>query len=150
MQVSAGEPFCLHSNEFNTELTMVCNKCFMLFLVCSSAVDQFLNGTAPNTTGLCNFTVLQFACLPAVMLHRRRTLCSFSLCLIIFSSCVFTVSVLIKALLCHQLSQLNSQQVADLLACKLSSNVTKDTWKLFFTKTSTNLDVALLKFSNKV
>ncbi|XP_016105313.1 uncharacterized protein [Sinocyclocheilus grahami] len=77
-----------------------------------SAVDQFLNGAGPNATGLCNFTVLQFACLPT-------------------------------------LSQLNSQQVADLLACKLSSNVTKDTWKLFFTKTSTNLDDALQKFSNK-
>ncbi|XP_059413317.1 uncharacterized protein mslna [Carassius carassius] len=74
----------------------------------SSALAQFL---APNATGLCNFTVLQFACLP-------------------------------------ELSWLNSQQLADLLACKLSSNVTKDTWKLFFTKIGTNLDDALLKFSN--
>ncbi|KAK7168100.1 hypothetical protein R3I94_002221 [Phoxinus phoxinus] len=80
----------------------------------SSALDQFLNVTAPNATGplnLCNFTVLQFACLPT-------------------------------------LSRLNSQQVADVLACKQSGNVGKETWKLFFTKTSTNLDDALLKFSN--
>ncbi|XP_058625899.1 uncharacterized protein mslna [Onychostoma macrolepis] len=88
------------------------NETVLCASVNSSAVDQFLSGAAPNTAGLCNFTVLQFACLPA-------------------------------------LSQLNSQQVADLLACKLSSNVTKETWKLFFTKTSTNLDDALLKFSNK-
>ncbi|XP_016392400.1 uncharacterized protein LOC107727132 [Sinocyclocheilus rhinocerous] len=88
------------------------NESVLCASVNSSAVDQFLNGAAPNATGLCNFTVLQFACLPTM-------------------------------------SQLNSQQVADLLACKLSSNVTKDTWKLFFTKTSTNLDDALQKISNK-
>ncbi|XP_052399699.1 uncharacterized protein LOC127946925 [Carassius gibelio] len=84
------------------------NEASLCASVNSSAVAQFLNSTA---TGLCNFTVLQFACLP-------------------------------------EPSQLNSQQVADLLACKLSSNVTKDTWKLFFTKIGTNLDDALLKFSN--
>ncbi|XP_016414988.1 uncharacterized protein LOC107745597 [Sinocyclocheilus rhinocerous] len=88
------------------------NESALCASVNSSALDQFLNRAAPNATGLCNFTVLQFACLPV-------------------------------------LSQLNSQQVADLLVCKLSSNVTKDTWKLFFTKISTNLDDALLKFSNK-
>ncbi|KAK2916614.1 hypothetical protein Q8A67_000988 [Cirrhinus molitorella] len=88
------------------------NESVLCASVNSSAVGQFLNGAAPNTTGLCDFTVLQFACLPMQ-------------------------------------SQLSSQQVADLLACKLSSNVTKDTWKLFFTKISTNLDDALLKFSNK-
>ncbi|XP_043090611.1 uncharacterized protein LOC122341315 [Puntigrus tetrazona] len=88
------------------------NESVLCASVNSSAVDQFLNGLTPNTPGLCNFTVVQFACLPT-------------------------------------LSQLNSQQVADLLACKLSSNVTKETWKLFFIKTSTNLDDALLKFSNK-
>ncbi|KTG31562.1 hypothetical protein cypCar_00041258 [Cyprinus carpio] len=77
----------------------------------SAALNQILNRTPQNATGLCNFTVLQFACQPV-------------------------------------LSQLSSQQVADLLACKLSSNVTKDTWKLFFTKIGTNLDDALLKISN--
>ncbi|RXN16099.1 hypothetical protein ROHU_027707 [Labeo rohita] len=92
--------------------TIPVNESVLCANVSSSALDQFLNGTAPNTTGVCDFTVLQFACLPT-------------------------------------LSQLNSQQVADLLACKLSSNVTKETWKLFFTKISTNLDEALVKFSNK-
>uniref|UniRef100_A0A8C1ZK03 Mesothelin a n=1 Tax=Cyprinus carpio TaxID=7962 RepID=A0A8C1ZK03_CYPCA len=77
----------------------------------SAALNQILNRTPQNATGLCNFTVLQFACQPV-------------------------------------LSQLSSQQVADLLACKLSSNVTKDTWKLFFTKIGTNLDDALLKIFN--
>ncbi|XP_067221288.1 uncharacterized protein [Chanodichthys erythropterus] len=45
-------------------------------------------------------------------------------------------------------SQLTSQQLADVLACKQPSNVGKETWKLFFSKTSTILDDALLKFSN--
>ncbi|XP_048049205.1 uncharacterized protein mslna isoform X2 [Megalobrama amblycephala] len=79
----------------------------------SSALDQFLRA-APNATGplnLCNFTVLEFACLPTV-------------------------------------SQLSSQKVAEVLACKRPSNVGKETWKLFFSKTITNLDDALLKFSN--
>ncbi|XP_051743670.1 uncharacterized protein mslna [Ctenopharyngodon idella] len=86
---------------------------FLCTSVNSSALDRFLRA-APNATGplnLCNFTVLEFACLPTV-------------------------------------SQLNSQQVADVLACKQPSNVGKETWKLFFTKTSTVLDDALLKFSN--
>ncbi|XP_056091606.1 uncharacterized protein LOC130071023 [Rhinichthys klamathensis goyatoka] len=90
------------------------NESSLCASVNSSALDQFLKVAAPNATGplnLCNFTVLQFACLPT-------------------------------------LSQLNSQQVADVLACKQPSNVGKETWKLFFTKTSTNLDDALLKFSN--
>ncbi|XP_039542404.1 uncharacterized protein mslna [Pimephales promelas] len=90
------------------------NESSLCASVNSSALDQFLKGAAPNATGpliLCNFTVLQFACLPT-------------------------------------LSQLNSQQVADVLACKQPSNVGKETWKLFFTKTGTNLDDALLKFSN--
>ncbi|XP_077069477.1 uncharacterized protein mslna [Siphateles boraxobius] len=88
------------------------NESSLCASVNSSALDQFLKVAAPNATApLCNFTVLQFACLP-------------------------------------MLSQLNSQQVADVLACKLASNVGKEIWKLFFTKTSTNLDDALLKLSN--
>ncbi|XP_073712736.1 uncharacterized protein mslna [Misgurnus anguillicaudatus] len=46
------------------------------------------------------------------------------------------------------ISRLNPQQVADLLACSLSSNVTKDTWKLFFSKLGTQLDDALQRFTN--
>ncbi|XDV12687.1 hypothetical protein PO909_001284 [Leuciscus waleckii] len=90
------------------------NESSLCASVNSSALDHFLNVTAPNATGpqnLCNFTVLQFACL-------------------------------------SKLSQLNSQQVAVVLACKQPSNVGKETWKLFFNKTSANLDDALLKFSN--
>ncbi|XP_065113949.1 uncharacterized protein mslna [Paramisgurnus dabryanus] len=45
-------------------------------------------------------------------------------------------------------SRLNPQQVADLLACSPSSNVTKDTWKLFFSKLGTQLDDALQRFTN--
>nr|XP_021330389.1 mesothelin isoform X2 [Danio rerio] len=90
------------------------NETVLCANVNSSAVGQVLNGVAQNTTSslnLCNFTVLEFACLPT-------------------------------------LSQVNSQQLAGLLACKLNSNVTKETWKLFLSKTSTNLDDALLKLSN--
>ncbi|XP_056310218.1 uncharacterized protein mslna [Danio aesculapii] len=88
------------------------NETVLCANVNSSTVGQVLNG--PNTTSslnLCNFTVMEFACLPT-------------------------------------LSQVNSQQLAGLLACKLNSNVTKETWKLFFSKTSTNLDDALMKLSN--
>ncbi|XP_067285094.1 uncharacterized protein mslna [Pseudorasbora parva] len=52
---------------------------------------------------------------------------------------------------CRQtLPQLSAQQVADVLTCKSkqSSGVGKESWKLFFIKTSSNLDDALLKFSN--
>ncbi|XP_051570817.1 uncharacterized protein mslna [Myxocyprinus asiaticus] len=90
------------------------NETVLCASINSSAVDQLLNGAAPSATGpqnLCNFTVLQYACLP-------------------------------------MLSRLSSQQVADLLACKLSSNVTKETWKLFFNKISSRLDDALLSYSN--
>ncbi|XP_051988667.1 uncharacterized protein mslna [Xyrauchen texanus] len=90
------------------------NETVLCASVNSSALDRFLNGAAQPATGpqnLCNFTVLQYACLP-------------------------------------MLSGLSSQQVADLLACKLSSNVTKEIWKLFFTKISSRLDDALLKYSN--
>ncbi|XP_073712735.1 uncharacterized protein [Misgurnus anguillicaudatus] len=45
-------------------------------------------------------------------------------------------------------SRLNPQQVADLLACSLSTNVTKDIWKLFFSKLGTQLDDALQRFTN--
>lgn len=79
VQVSTGELFCRHSDEFNTDDTTVCNK-FHVLLVCSSALDQFLRA-APNPTGplnLCSFTMLEFACLPTVTLHRRK---QFSPCL---------------------------------------------------------------------
>ncbi|XP_062398451.1 uncharacterized protein mslnb isoform X2 [Sardina pilchardus] len=51
---------------------------------------------------------------------------------------------------CAELSGFTAQHLAQLLVCKLSSNMTysKETWKLLLTKTSDVLDEALIMFSH--
>ncbi|KAG5278329.1 hypothetical protein AALO_G00097760 [Alosa alosa] len=51
---------------------------------------------------------------------------------------------------CAELSGLTAQHLAQLLMCKLSSNMTysRETWKLLLTKTSAVLDEALIMFSS--
>ncbi|KAL2086518.1 hypothetical protein ACEWY4_017577 [Coilia grayii] len=53
---------------------------------------------------------------------------------------------------CAQLAAFTAQQLADLLVCKLTSNMTysRETWKLLLTKTSAVLDEALIMFSSMV
>ncbi|XP_057202669.1 uncharacterized protein mslna [Triplophysa rosa] len=92
--------------------------------------------TPVNETAICagvNSTALdQFLNTP-VNATGSQTLCNYSVSQF---ACLPTVS------------RLTPQQVADMLACKLSSNVTKETWKLFFTRVITQLDEALLRFTN--
>ncbi|CDQ93705.1 unnamed protein product, partial [Oncorhynchus mykiss] len=57
----------------------------------------------------------------------------------------------IKQYTCSQLKDLKAENLVTLLKCKLSENNTdsKETWKLFFTKSSAVLDQALVLLSNQ-